>query len=363
MMGAAAVVTTLLLLALVAGLVAPLVASVERRLVALTRQPGGAGRAGLLRLRPESPVRALPAMLRALVEPATSASALRAPLRGLAAVAVALSAWAIIPFGGRYTIDGREWSLVVADLDSGLLWVLALGAIACCASLLGAWRADGEPDPEALRVSARELSYRVALGVAVLGVLVAFGTLRLTGIGLAQQETFRALGFLEHLGWVAPGAAWLESVRLPAWGVFVQPAAFGLLLIALPSSSRRSLPGADAGGDPLVHWLEAGAMAGLMTSMFLGGWSLPWLPDGELALAVAGLTGPRWAGLVAMPVHVLSFLLKLAAVVVLQAVVRSRLEGPGYARRMRLAWAVLLPLALLNVLLSSAGVVALREVG
>ena len=59
-------------------------------------------------------------------------------------------------------------------------------------------------------------------------------------MGVAQQETFRVLGFLEHLGWVAPATRWIDWITLPMWGIVLQPLAFFMFLTALMAENKRA---------------------------------------------------------------------------------------------------------------------------
>ena len=114
----------------------------------------------------------------------------------------------MIPYGGTYEMWGAHVSLCVADLDYGVLYVFAIGSIATYGSMLAGWAGNNNFGMlGSIRVSAQMISYEVAMGITVVGLFMIFGTLKLTDMGVMQQETFRLFGFLEHFGWVAPGNA------------------------------------------------------------------------------------------------------------------------------------------------------------
>jgi NADH-quinone oxidoreductase subunit H len=100
----------------------------------------------------------------------------------------ALSMFAVIPFGGTITILGRQVGMVIADIDSGLLYVLALATLGEYGVVLGGWASGNKYGVlGALRAAAQMISYEVALGLAVIGVIILSGSLKLTDIIAAQQ--------------------------------------------------------------------------------------------------------------------------------------------------------------------------------
>ena len=350
---------------------APLMSWLEREQSALMH-----GRARWARTRPAGgrPLarwRPLANALKLLTKEDVAAAGAHRWLRALAPVLAAVSvllAFAVIPWGGRYELGGRVFSLVVADLDYGALYLLALAAVSAYGAILGGW-SSGNPWGAlgALRASAQLLSYSVALGASLVGVFMVFGSLRLTEIGLAQQDSFRLLGFVEHLGWAASGSAWVDFVRVPSWGIALQPLGFVLFLAAaLTWSGRAPFDAPEAASEVaggymlqyggaklalfrLAELMQPVVIAGWMTAMFLGGWSLPWLADAQLIGGLAPRIGATGANLVAMGVHVTAFLTKLAALLVALTLIRRTLPRFRSDQVLALGWKVLLPLALANV--------------
>ena len=100
----------------------------------------------------------------------------------------ALSMFALIPFGDRITVLGREIKLVIADVDIGILYIFALGTLGEYGIVLGGWASGNKYGLlGALRAAAQMISYEVALGLIILGTIILAGSLRLTEIVEAQR--------------------------------------------------------------------------------------------------------------------------------------------------------------------------------
>ena len=89
-----------------------------------------------------------------------------------------------------------------------------------------------------LRVSAQMISYEVTMGLSVVGVFMVFETLKLTDMAIAQDTTFRLLRLPRAL-FGLPVPAWLDWIRLPAWGIFYQPLGFVMFLTAIMAENKR----------------------------------------------------------------------------------------------------------------------------
>ena len=224
------------------------------------------------------------------------------------------------------------------------------------------------------------ISYEVALGVSVIGMFMICGSVRLTDIGLVQQETFRLFGFLEHFGWIAPGTGWVDAITLPMWGILLQPLAFFIFLGAIMAENKRppfDLPEAESelvagyfteysgmkfGLYLLGEWTEVVVIAGLVTALFLGGWAIPWVSDVALIGFLSGLVGSDWGNLLAMLVHIGVFLVKLVFMIFFQMILRWSLPRFRYDQVMKLGWKIMLPLSLANILLTGLAMLVVQEV-
>jgi NADH-quinone oxidoreductase subunit H len=259
----------------------------------------------------------------------------------LAPVIAALPAMmtiAVIPFAGDVVIGGRNYGpLSVADLDIGILYLLAIGSLGVYGIILGGWSSNSKYSLlGALRASAQMISYELTLILAILAVIAIAGSLDLRAIAAAQEGTF--LGFL------------------PNWNVFKQPLAFVLFVIATFAETNRH-PFDFAESEPelvggfhteysamrfalffLGEYMAMTVMACLTTTLFLGGSAVPYLADAHWALGLA------------------AFLVKAAFFLFLFLWVRWTLPRFRFDQLMRLGWKVFLPLALINLVATGVAV-------
>ncbi|HZP42968.1 MAG TPA: NADH-quinone oxidoreductase subunit NuoH [Candidatus Binatia bacterium] len=269
-----------------------------------------------------------------------------------------LVTFAVVPFGDVLVVGGRSIDLQAAELDVGVLYVLAMVAMAVYGVVLAGWASNNRWSLlGAVRGSAQMISYEIAMGLALIAVVLTYETLDL-------QTIVRAQGALLW-GW------------LPAWGVLYQPLAFVVFMTAGIAESKRipfDLPESESelvsgyfteysGAKHLMFmmsdFVEVVLVAALVTTLFFGGWQVPYLlrdgfhfPGGSTvplpSLAVTGL-------------QVLAFVLKLHCFTLLQIVIRWTLPRFRYDQLMRLGWQGLLPLSLANVVASAFVIVFLQR--
>ncbi len=212
------VVVALFIFALIALFFAPIMTWVERKQSALMQDRIGANRAEIFGIRAIGLLHPIADTIKMFTKEdmaPTGANRLLHTICPFIAVAPAMVSFAVIPYGASYSAWGAEWSLVVADLDYGVLYLFAIGSIATYGSMLAGWAGNNNWGIlGSLRVSAQMLSYELAMGISIVCIFMIYGTLRLTDMGVAQQELFRVFGFVEHLGWVAPGT-WCSVSGVP----------------------------------------------------------------------------------------------------------------------------------------------------
>ena len=131
------------------------------------------------------------------------------------AVASALSAIAVIPFGQVVSVFGHPIELYIADVDIGILYILAVGSLGVYGLILGGWASNNKFSLlGGLRSSAQMVSYELSLGLALVGPLMLAGTLRMQGIVEAQRHLWficlQPLGFLIYVI-----SALAETNRIP----------------------------------------------------------------------------------------------------------------------------------------------------
>jgi NADH-quinone oxidoreductase subunit H len=291
---------------------------------------------------------------------------------GLSFVA-ALAAFTVIPFGGRYTITAEPFSFVVSDPEWGLL-LLVIAPLAAGLGLAIAGLAGTRLESQlgGLRTASQTLAGALALAAALLPMWVAYGSLRPIAVGLAQDRVLSLAALLERVGVASP--AWLPGwVGLPAWGIVLNPLAFALFFVAAMVLGGRppfDAPSAGlAGGRPGGlggEWsgarrvLAGGAahlwtlvFAGAAVAVFLGGWTIPWLPQQTIVGLVSPLFGDGFAHLVCLALHVAAFLAKLSLVVGTTLRVRLRIPRWRTDQVVALCGRTLVPLALLDTALAA----------
>jgi NADH-quinone oxidoreductase subunit H len=373
--------TLFIILVAVAG-IAPVVTWVERKQSAVMQDRIGANRADVFGIRvlgllhPAADVLKLIFKEDVVPDGASRFLHLLAPL--IAAVGAIIS-FAVIPYGGTYIFGDRTLTLVPADVDWGLLYIFAVGSLAAYGTVLGGWASNNNWSLlGGIRATAQMISYEVTMGLSVVGVFMVFGTLRLTEMAQAQDTTFRLLGFLEVFGLVNALPAWLDWLRLPAWGVFLQPLGFVMFLTCIMAENKRPPFDLPEGESEIVagyhteysgmrfglfymsEFIEVIVIAALLATIFLGGWSIPWLSQATIVGAIEPTFGGGTANGVAMVLHVLTFLLKLLAMIWFQMAIRWTLPRFRYDQVMDLCWKVMLPLSLANVFATGAVLLWLR---
>jgi NADH-quinone oxidoreductase subunit H len=275
-----------------------------------------------------------------------------APLFGFVTALVIV---ALIPFGPDLPLDelggwlGMEWSaetlrLQVARIDTGILLVFAVASLGIYGTALAGWASNNRfALLGGIRAAAQQVSYEIALGLTVVGILIAYGTTELSAIVDAQAGML--LGFL------------------PNWGIFVQPVGATLFFWAAIAETKRGpfdLPEGESeiigyfveyssmgfGLFMLGEFIEIVVLAMLFTTLFLGGWQMPWLMGPEtLSLGFFATDSPTLISLAGMAF----FSLKVFLVAALQIQIRWTLPRFRYDQLMDLGWKNLLPLALVNI--------------
>ena len=243
----------------------------------------------------------------------------------------AMLAFAVVPLGTEVTLFGRTIPLQIADLNIGILFVLAMGSLAVYGVVLAGWSSGSTyPLLGSIRSSAQMISYEVGMGLGVVGVLMYTGTVQMSEI-VAAQDRF--------------------------WNIIPQFPAFLIYTIAALAETNRppfDLPEAEtelvAGYHTeysgirfamffLAEYLHTITVSAVAVTLFLGGWRgpifdfLPWI----------------WP--------LVWFLLKVSAVVFVYIWIRATLPRFRYDRLMSFGWRVLIPLGLAWVLATGAIIV------
>ena len=254
-------------------------------------------------------------------------------LAPLATATFALAAWAVIPF------DHNSWGKwVVADLNVGVLYILAISSLGVYGIIMGGWASNSKyPFMGALRSAAQMVSYEVSIGLVIITVLLCAGSLNLGDIVKAQQA---GLGVKAGLPSSAPDWYWL-----PLFPMFVV-----FFISALAETNRPPFDLVEAESElvagfmveysstpyllyMLGEYVAIVTMCAMTTTLFLGGW----LPPVNIA-PFTWVPGIFW------------FILKSTFVFFMFAMVKAMVPRYRYDQLMRLGWKVFLPLSIAMVL-------------
>jgi NADH-quinone oxidoreductase subunit H len=253
-----------------------------------------------------------------------------APLMSLIA---ALIAYAVIPIGPDFTVFGYLVQLHIADLDIGLLYLLAVSSLGVYGIVLAGWASNNKYSIlGGLRSSAQMISYELGLGLSLVGVMMIIGSLRL--IDVIEYQRFIPLIFLQPLGFILYAISGIaETNRAP---------------FDLPEAEQELVAGYHTEYSSMrfamffmAEYINMITVSSVATSVFLGGYYAPFAGFFPFDL----LPGPWW------------FFLKVFLLLCAFVWLRATLPRLRYDRLMRLGWTVLLPLGLLNVLLTAVGIV------
>ena len=269
----------------------------------------------------------------------------------------ALVAFAGIPFGDRLILGGRAIELQVAKIDIGLLYIFAMLSLGVYGVILAGFASrNNYALLGGLRASAQMISYEITLGISIVGLVLVYGTLDLQEMVRAQSGTW--------LGWI------------PAWGFFLQPVAFFVFMAAALAETKRvpfDLPegeseiigyfveysGMKFGMFFLTDFVETVLVACLATTLFFGGWQVPYLlPDGFHFPwgAFIPVDDLAYTGL-----GVASFSLKVLIFCWLFMAIRWTLPRFRYDQLMRLGWNYLFPISVANVLVTAGVLLCVRS--
>lgn len=372
-------IKTLFIVLVVVGAFAPVITWIERKQSAVMQDRVGANRADVMGITILGLLHPLADVIKLItkedVVPAGANRVLHL-IAPLVAAIPSIIAFAVIPYGGVYHFGDTTVNLVVADVDWGVLYLFAIGSLATYGTVLSGWASNNNwALLGSLRGSAQMISYEVTMGLSIVGIFMCFGTLKLTDMAFAQDATFRVFGFLEAFGWLHPLPAWLSWVQLPMWGVVLQPLGFVLFLTCIMAENKRPPFDIPEGESEIVagyfteysgmrfglfymsEFIEVVVIAGIVTAIFFGGWSIPWWSSAQIVAHVSAAFGDGFANGFCMLLHVLTFFSKVLLMIWLQMTIRWTLPRFRYDQVMDLCWKIMLPLSLANILVT--GVVIL----
>jgi NADH-quinone oxidoreductase subunit H len=313
------IVKSIVIFAVVLG-IAPLLVVLERKLLGRFQArygPNRVGPRGLL--QPMADVMKL--FSKEQFAPGTSVPWMMA-LAPVITITTAVATLAILPFG-PFDAWGGNFGLYGIDVSIGLLYFFAFGSLAFYGLVLGGWSSGSKFSfLGAMRSAAQLISYEVALGLSLLGVVMTAGSLSLVDIVEAQGDMWYVVPqFVGFLIFMVAGFA--ETARAP----FDLPEADAEIV----AGYNTEYGGMRFGSFFLGEYIEILIISGIAATCFLGGWHGP----GPIALA------PLW------------MLVKIFFGVVFFIWVRATLPRLRYDQLMSFGWKILLPLATVNVLVTA----------
>ncbi|WP_341834672.1 NADH-quinone oxidoreductase subunit NuoH [Chitinophaga pollutisoli] len=250
---------------------------------------------------------------------------------------------AVIPWGDSLTIAGREVSLQIADINIGVLWIMAVVGMGVYGIMIGGWASNNKFSLlAACRGASQVISYELPMGLALIALFMLSGSLSLKDI--------------------------VEQQRDGLWFVVLQPIGFLIFLICAFAECNRTpfdLPEAENelnGGYHLEYssmklgfylfaeYINMFISSVLMATLYFGGYAFPYMDS-------LGLDGNMLTIL-----GIVALFLKTFFFIFLFMWVRWTIPRFRYDQLMKLGWKVLIPLALLNMLITGA-VVLFRQNG
>lgn len=241
--------------------------------------------------------------------------------------------WAVVPWGTSITISGREIPLYLADINVGVMYIMAVASIAVYGIVLAGWSSNSKyPLLGSLRATAQIISYELSLGLAFVGPILLSNSMSMIDIVEKQQET--------------------------AWFIILQPLGFVIFFLAVLAEINRApfdMPEAEqelVGGYHteysgmkfalffMAEYIKMIAISAIAATLFLGGYSGPWVES------------TPWLG----PIYLMLKIIILLFVIIW---IRGTLPRFRYDRLMAFGWKIMLPAALINVFLTAVVIILL----
>jgi NADH-quinone oxidoreductase subunit H len=251
------------------------------------------------------------------------------------AMTTALMTSAIIPWGSTINIGGTDFSLQITDLNIGVLYVFAVTSIGVYGIMIGGWASNNKYSLlGALRASSQMISYEIAMGLAIIALIMSTGTLSMKEIAQAQS------GF--H------------------WNIFIQPLGFLIFIICSFAETNRApfdLPECETelvggyhteyssmklGFYLFAEYINMFIASAVISTLYFGGYNFPFMNSMGLSSNAVAILG------------VVFLFAKIFFFIFFFMWVRWTIPRFRYDQLMRLGWTVLIPLAIFNILLTGA---------
>lgn len=260
------------------------------------------------------------------------------------AMITAMMTGAVIPWGNKLELFGRTIDLQIADINIGILYVFGAVSVGVYGIMIGGWASNNKFSlMAALRGASQAISYELPMGLSLIALLMLTGSLSMKTIVVQQM---------------APHAL---------WNIAYQPLGFLIFLICAFAECNRTpfdLPEAEnelnfgyhqeyssmkLGFYLFAEYINMFISSAVMATLFFGGYDVPFLNESALSPNIAALVGG------------VALFLKIAFFLFLFMWVRWTIPRFRYDQLMNLGWKVLIPLSLINMLITAGVVLWLKK--
>lgn len=255
------------------------------------------------------------------------------------AMLTAMMTGAVIPWGDKVHFFDRDIPLQIADVNIGILYIFGVVSMGVYGIMIGSWASNNKYSlMGGLRAASQIISYELAMGIALIALLMVTGTLSLREMVNMQLDGY--------------------------WNIVKQPLGFLIFIICVFAECNRTPFDLAEAENELIggyhteyssmklgfylfaEYINMFISSAVMASLFFGGYDIPFVNDGNLLEKV----GTNWMALI----HVGMLFAKIAFFLFLFMWVRWTIPRFRYDQLMRLGWKILIPLALFNMLVTGA---------
>lgn len=251
------------------------------------------------------------------------------------AMLTAIMVSAVIPWGNKLELFGREITLQIADVNIGILYIFGVLSLGVYGIMIGGWASNNKFSLlGAMRAASQIISYELAMGISIIALLMITGTLSLRGMVGLQMDS--------------------------VWNFFYQPLGFLIFLVcAFAEANRTPFDLAEAENELIggyhseyssmklgfylfAEYVNMFLSSAIMATLYFGGYDIPFVNDADLIHKI----GMNWTSII----EGLVFFAKIAGFIFFFMWIRWTIPRFRYDQLMNLGWKILLPLALANML-------------
>jgi len=257
------------------------------------------------------------------------------------AMMTALMTSAVIPWGKDVELFGRTIALQVADINIGILYVFGVVSLGVYGIMIGGWASNNKFSLlGAIRAASQNISYEIAMGLSIIALLMVTGTLSLREIS-EQQHGFH-------------------------WNIFYQPLGFLIFLVCAFAETNRTpfdLPECETelvggyhteyssmklGFYLFAEYINVFVSSAVMATLYFGGYNFPFMDSLGLSKNAIAFIG------------VGAFFIKILCIIFFFIWVRWTIPRFRYDQLMKLGWNILIPLSILNIVLTGLGIIFIK---